>query len=35
VVSVWGPESRIRGHGFGVLGEAAVTAARELAARLR
>jgi DNA-binding IclR family transcriptional regulator len=35
VVSVWGPESRIREHGFRVLGEAAAMAARELAARLR
>jgi DNA-binding IclR family transcriptional regulator len=35
VVSVWGPEGRIRGHGFRVLGEAAAASARELAARLR
>jgi DNA-binding IclR family transcriptional regulator len=35
VVSVWGPESRIRAHGFRRLGEAAATSAQELAADLR
>jgi DNA-binding IclR family transcriptional regulator len=31
VISVWGPESRIRAHGFRRLGEAAAASARELA----
>lgn len=35
VVSVWGPETRIRAHGFRRLGEAAVATARELTAQLR
>jgi DNA-binding IclR family transcriptional regulator len=35
VVSVWGPESRIRARGLRRLGEAAASSARELAARLR
>ena len=35
VLSVWGPENRIRAHGFRRLGEAAVAAADELAAQLR
>jgi DNA-binding IclR family transcriptional regulator len=35
VVSVWGSEGRIRAHGFGRLGEAAVATARELAAQLQ
>jgi DNA-binding IclR family transcriptional regulator len=34
VVSVWGPESRIREKGFGRLGEATAAAAEELAERL-
>ena len=34
VVSVWGPESRIRDKGFGRLGEATTAAADALAARL-
>jgi DNA-binding IclR family transcriptional regulator len=35
VVSVWGPESRIRAHGLRRLGEAAATTAQDLAAQLR
>jgi DNA-binding IclR family transcriptional regulator len=35
VVSVWGPESRIRARRLRWLGEAAASSARELAARLR
>jgi DNA-binding IclR family transcriptional regulator len=34
VISVWGPESRIRARGFRRLGEATAAAAGELAARL-
>jgi DNA-binding IclR family transcriptional regulator len=35
VISVWGPESRMRTNGFGPLGEAAAAIADELSARLR
>jgi DNA-binding IclR family transcriptional regulator len=35
VISVWGPESRIRARGFRGLGEATAVAADELAERLR